>query len=239
MIEQHTIDGREAKVAYLHPDFSPATRDVFAIAKVIFDDGKGVVFISNPDYDHSAVRPPIEIPPEDTDPYEYEMDPEPEEIPVKLQLVAWAKAIMILDASEVLIRDLIERELYGRTGTTTGPTALLVARQLSAKIGEIRQEAIKTAFRALRSWLGDVPILDISLARWAQSFAVKDAKGIDIAIQTGLIAGFDNTEIARKVVGSMGLNGVDGVTEFTRHKIAHLGRAAIKESALRRKESQP
>lgn len=165
--------------------------------------------------------------------------PEREEVPVKLQLLAWAKAIIILDASEVLIRDLIERELYGRTGTTTGPTALLIARQLAVKVGEIRQEAIKTAFRALRDWLGDVPILEISLSRWAESFAVKDAKGIDMAIQTGLIAGLDNTEIARKVVGSMGLNGVDGVTEFTRHKIAHLGRAAIKESALRKKDTNP
>lgn len=158
----------------------------------------------------------------------------PEEIPVKLQLVAWAKAIMVLDASEVLIRDLIERELAGRTGTKAGPNALLIARQLSANISVIRLDAIKLAFRLLRDWLGNQPILDVSLARWAKSFADKDAQTISSAIQTGLIAGLDNTEIARRVVGSMGLNGVDGVTEFTRHKIAHLGRAAIKESLARK-----
>jgi hypothetical protein len=162
-----------------------------------------------------------------------------QEIPVKLQIIAWAKAIMVLDDSEVLIRDLIERELAGRTGTSAGPKALLLGRQLSAEITVIRQEAVKLAFRLVKSGLGDVPIHDISLARWAKSFALSDSKGIDIAIQTGLIAGLDNTEIARKVVGSMGLNGVDGVTEFTRHKIAHLGRAAIKASNLRTKRKTP
>lgn len=67
----------------------------------------------------------------------------------------------------------------------------------------------------------------LSMARWGSYFARTDAARIDTAIKTGLIAGLDNTEIARKVVGSVGLNGVDGVTEITRQQIARLGSAAI------------
>lgn len=160
------------------------------------------------------------------------------DIPVKLQLVAWAKAIMVLDASEILVRDLIERDLAGHTGkpinVMKGLESIPAANRLVEKIKPIRQDAIKTAFRLLRTRLGDVRVMDRSLAVWAQAFAANDLETIRTAIMTGLHDGIDNAEIARKVVGTIGLNGVDGVTEFTRHKIAHLGRAAIKEANLRK-----
>lgn len=159
------------------------------------------------------------------------------DIPVKLQLVAWAKAIMVLDASEILIRDLIERDLSGHTGAAVslraGMQAIPIANRLVAKIKDIRYDAIKTAFRLLRTRLGDVKVLDHSLPVWAQTFAKNDIETIRSAITSALLDGLDNTEIARRVVGSMALNGVDGVTEYTRHKIAHLGRAAIKAYNLR------
>lgn len=157
-------------------------------------------------------------------------------VPVKLQLVAWAKAIMVLDASEVMVRDLIERELVGKTGNAAEyrpMKSLAVVDKIVAEIKDVREHAIKTAFRLLRDRLGDHTIFDTSLAKWAAYFAQLDIKAIDAAIRAGLINGDDNTEIARKVVGSMGLNGVDGVTEYTRHKIAHLGRAAIRDRNLR------
>lgn len=70
-------------------------------------------------------------------------------------------------------------------------------------------------------------IRGMSMARWASYFANSDTARIDNAIKTGLIAGLDNTEIARKVVGSASLNGVDGVTEITRQQIGRLGSAAL------------
>lgn len=165
------------------------------------------------------------------------------DISVKMQLVAWAKAIMVLDASEILIRDLIERDLAGHTGKPVnvmkGLEAIPAANRLVAKIKPIREDAIRTAFRLLRVRLGDVRVLDKSLAVWAKAFAAHDLETIRTAIMIGLHDGIDNTEIARKVVGTMGLNGVDGVTEFTRHKIAHLGRAAIKEANLRKAGISP
>lgn len=161
----------------------------------------------------------------------------PTDLPIKLQLVAWAKAVMVLDATEVLVRDIIERELAGRTSefARLQPLkALEITNRAVAKVRTIRAEGFKTAFRLLRSRLGDDPILKVSLPRWAAYFMRQDAQTISATIQAGMADGLDSTEIARKVVGSIGLNGVDGVTEFTRHKVAHLGRAAIRESNLRK-----
>ena len=166
--------------------------------------------------------------------------PQPiDEPPAYVQLAAWSKAIAALDASEVLVRDIIERELtfIAQMRVASADVQSVTAR-LMRKITKLRVGAIKTAFRIVRSRLGDGPVLEKSLAAWAQYFAREDLKNIRTAISTGLIAGLDNTEIARKVVGSMGLNGVDGVTEFTRHKIGHLGRAAIKASIMRKKNAQ-
>lgn len=275
MIEQQTIDGRKAVVAYLTRDFAPATKDAFDYAKVLFDDGEMVIlsgdaedsgaldaqgfnrhrmkqqrqFGRDPEGDAEAAgfnkhrfkqqRPIIVYTLSDEPPVvvEGEVRGNVNEIPVKLQLVAWQKAIIVIDASEIMVRDLIERELAGKTGTAAEyrpATALASVDRLMVKIADIRVGAIKTAFRLLRDRFNNVMVLDTSLAKWAAYFAAIDLKAIDAAIRAGLISGEDNTEIARRVVGSMALNGVDGVTEYTRNKIAHLGRAAIKSANLRK-----
>ncbi len=77
-------------------------------------------------------------------------------------------------------------------------------------------------------------IAGLSLPKWAASFARDDVNHIDNAVRSGVIGGLNNTEIARKVIGSMGLNGVDGVTEITRQKIARLGVMAIKKRGARK-----
>lgn len=153
------------------------------------------------------------------------------------QVAAWGTAIRTLDTSEIAIRDSIERDLAGKTGkfAELRPSAALKAvNRLVAKIARLRERAIKAAFVSIRDQMGDGPLLDIPLARWAHYFAQQDTKAIDAAIQSALAIGDDSAEIARKVVGSMHLNGVDGVTELTRHKLAHLGRAAIKRSIPRK-----
>lgn len=154
-----------------------------------------------------------------------EADAEP--VHEKLQIVAWSKAIMVLDKSEVIVRDMIERELAGASLMPIG-RAIRTTDALLKKIRAVREGAIKTAFRILRERIGDKPILDRTLATWASAFAKDDLASIRQAIQTGLAEGIDSTEIARKVVGTMGLNGVDGITEMTRHKIAHLGVVAVR-----------
>lgn len=166
----------------------------------------------------------------------------PADLPVKLQLVAWAKAIMVLDKSEVLVRDLIERELAGKTGSFADafPTrAIRLANRLALQVKDVRDEALRTAFRLLRARLGNMPVLTVSFSAWAAYFSREDHRAISAAIQAGLSEGLDSTEIARRVVGSLAMNGVDGVTEYTRNKIAHLGRAAIRSANLRKQGLDP
>ena len=74
-----------------------------------------------------------------------------------------------------------------------------------------------------------------SLAQWAAYFAADDAARIDGTIRAGVLSGQGASEIARKVVGSANMNGIDGQTEITRRKIARLGVAAIKPPKVRRK----
>ena len=73
-----------------------------------------------------------------------------------------------------------------------------------------------------------VRILGASLAQWAASLAAADEHRIETAIRTGLLSGFENTEVARQVVGSQRLAGVDGATEITRRQIAQLARLTLK-----------
>ena len=74
-----------------------------------------------------------------------------------------------------------------------------------------------------------------SLAQWAAYFAADDAARIDGTIRAGVLSGQGAPEIARKVVGSANMNGIDGQTEITRRKIARLGVAEIKRRKLRKK----
>lgn len=67
-----------------------------------------------------------------------------------------------------------------------------------------------------------------SLAQWAAYFAADDAARIDSAVRGGVLSGLDANAIGRKVVGNANLNGIDGATEITRHKIARLGVSLIK-----------
>lgn len=148
----------------------------------------------------------------------------------------WNTAINMLDTSEIAIRDVIERELAGIAGTTglRLGEAMDKAAKTVRKVKRIRTRAIKQAFRYLRYELRNPKIKDRSLAQWAAAIADADAKRIDNAIRTGLIGGLDNTEIARNVIGSLQVRGVDGVTEITRQHVIRLGRAAIKP-LIRRK----
>jgi hypothetical protein len=153
-----------------------------------------------------------------------------EKLSIAKAVTVWNNAINILDQSEIAIRDVIERDLAnkaGLDGLRVGET-MTAATQTSARVSRIRARAIKKAFRYLRYELKNPKIKDRSLAQWAQAIATDDAKRIDNAIRIGLIGGLDNTEIARNVIGSLQLRGVDGVTEVTRQHVIRLGRAAVR-----------
>jgi hypothetical protein len=48
MIERTMVSGRPATVAYIKRDFTPADKDTWELAKVIFDDGE-MVLLAVPD----------------------------------------------------------------------------------------------------------------------------------------------------------------------------------------------
>ena len=145
-------------------------------------------------------------------------------------VAAWRSIIPALDKSEMMVRDIIERDLAdlaGISGIRVGQTMKLADR-VAKKVSALRTQTIKNVFRQLRSQVGNVKVKGATLAAWAQKISREDASRLDKAIRTGLIAGNDNTEIARSVVGSANVNGVDGATEVTRNHIILLARTAIK-----------
>lgn len=157
--------------------------------------------------------------------------PEPTTPKEAEQLRAWGKAIRIIDGSEAMVRDLIERKLApvtppARFVSVSHANAAVTA--LSQKVQNLRAHTIKTAFRMLRRTLGDKRIKDLTLASWAKFLAASDATNIDMTLRSGLANRVEAPEIARRVVGSLALNGTDGITQITRTKIIHLARASLK-----------
>ena len=142
----------------------------------------------------------------------------------------WTTAIGIIDRTEPRLRDLIERELLDVAGIdhTRVGDAMAATKDLMTRVGPIRLNAIKKAFRYVRDKLSDPKLMGRSLSEWAASISAADAHRIEMAIRSGLLSGFENTEVARQVVGSQRLAGVDGVTEITRRHISHLARQTLK-----------
>lgn len=142
----------------------------------------------------------------------------------------WSHAVTILDESEIAVRDAIERGFapVARLPHVRIKDAEDVTQKVMREVGELRIAAFKKAFRFVRSQRGDLPIMDISLAKWAHRLAKMDVEAINSTVRAGLAGGLSNTAIARRVIGSLSKNGADGATQFTRHRIVHLARSSIR-----------
>lgn len=73
-----------------------------------------------------------------------------------------------------------------------------------------------------------------SFAKWGKTLLRQDLSRIKNMIRTGLIAGQDGQTIARMVIGSM-VDGVDGVTEFTRKQVVRMAHRAAGRKPVRKK----
>lgn len=127
MIRQEIIDGRAATLSYLSNAFEPANEETAQLIKIVFDDGESV-FLKHP---NAAKRGTA----------------------AKRKLAAvWRQAVAILDASEVEMRDTIERGLADYAGLDHLKVAdgLAAADRVSKQCAAIRVKAIKRAFRLLR-----------------------------------------------------------------------------------------
>lgn len=77
----------------------------------------------------------------------------------------------------------------------------------------------------------ELKIYGRSLHFWARSILGNDLKNIESAIKLGVMAGDSNTDVAHRVIGSRKHNGVNGMTEITRHHILHLGKGYLRKQS--------
>lgn len=69
------------------------------------------------------------------------------------------------------------------------------------------------------------------LKDWAAAMEAEDVRRIHAAVQAGMVAGEDHATIARRVVGTANLRGVDGATEMTRRQVQAVVRTAVQHVA--------
>lgn len=83
----------------------------------------------------------------------------------------------------------------------------------------------------LKSIVKSSPFQGRVLKKWAETIKQEDIRRIENAIRVGMVQGETTKEIARRVVGSARLRGVDGVTEITRTQADAITRTAINHIA--------
>ncbi|MBD4205909.1 hypothetical protein GUH47_07875, partial [Xanthomonas citri pv. citri] len=76
------------------------------------------------------------------------------------------------------------------------------------------------AANQLRSIALSRPFQGRILKGWASSMQADDLARIQNAIQQGMTAGMSSRAIARLVVGTAQVEGIDGITQLTRNQVA-------------------
>jgi SPP1 gp7 family putative phage head morphogenesis protein len=89
------------------------------------------------------------------------------------------------------------------------------------------------ALQQLKSIATSQPFEGATLREWSAKLQQEDIRRMEAQIRLGLAAGEDSSTIARRIVGSARLKGLDGVTEITRRNAAAITRTAINHIANR------
>ncbi len=79
----------------------------------------------------------------------------------------------------------------------------------------------------LRSIVRDKPFEGRTLKEWARTVQTKDLRRIEDQIKIGLVRGETNDVIARRLVGTKRMKGVDGALQLTRNELQSLARTAV------------
>lgn len=116
----------------------------------------------------------------------------------------WAEEMVDLSKSEVTSTQLAL--------TTAAPVVVQVA---------------VPAANQLRSIALSRPFQGRILKGWASSMQADDLARIQNAIQQGMTAGMSSRAIARLVVGTAQVEGIDGITQLTRNQVAAITRTAV------------
>jgi SPP1 gp7 family putative phage head morphogenesis protein len=87
------------------------------------------------------------------------------------------------------------------------------------------------AIEMLKSLVSDSPFEGRTLSEWASTLADSDIARMESQIRLGMTAGEDTATIARRLVGSAKLKGLDGVAEITRRNAQAITRTAVNHIA--------
>lgn len=90
--------------------------------------------------------------------------------------------------------------------------------------------------RLLQAIATSRPFEGRTLRQWARSLRAEDLRRIENQIRLGMVAGDTPAQIARRVVGTARLNGVDGVTQITRRNAEAITRTAVNHVANEARE---
>lgn len=88
-------------------------------------------------------------------------------------------------------------------------------------------ETVLPATATLVSLVNTRPFEGQALRQWAKSIERADLQRIEAQIRIGLVQGESSQAIARRVVGTARLRGVDGATEITRRQAQAITRTAV------------
>jgi len=129
----------------------------------------------------------------------------------KTRLTAWSQ---VTEAWLEELQDLATNEpvLMAAVTKTVAPVVL----DLALPSANLLKSIVKTN-----------PFEGRTLREWASSIASEDLRRIENAVRVGMVQGESSQQIARRVVGSAALRGVDGVTQITRRNAEAITRTAV------------
>lgn len=116
----------------------------------------------------------------------------------------WAGKMLELSKSEP--------EFLDRTLTTVSPATLDITLPNASTLGSIAKET---------------PFEGRTMSDWANRVEASDMSRIEQSIKIGLSQGQSSQDIARRIVGSVQMKGMDGVTQITRNNANAITRTAV------------
>lgn len=88
-------------------------------------------------------------------------------------------------------------------------------------------ETIMPSAGLLKSIATSRPFEGRTLREWSRTIMQEDLRRIENAVRVGMVTGEDSATIARRIVGTVGLKGTDGLTEITRRQANAITRTAV------------
>lgn len=128
-----------------------------------------------------------------------------------LRTTTWAKA-----------DDVWNSELNALAATEPG----FMAHQLQTTSPVVLEIALP-ALSQLKNIVKSQPFEGATLREWSRSLELDDLRRIEGQIRLGMVAGEGSDQIARRIVGSARLRGLDGMTEISRRQAAAISRTAV------------